>query len=901
MRRVLVVVSLCLPACASGPLSPVKSHTPPEATPPAPKTELAQAAPPGRAARPPRPGRLFDGIERPERAERGEKPAGPHILIPDWGTRGERARSYDLNHIRFAIDFDLTKRHIRGRVTNVVAPFTDDLKAIELDAEELHILSARIDGRPARFTTGKKSVQVALDRPARAGVPLEVTLEYEGTPRTGLHWVGPEPGYPDKPLEVWSQGEDMNNHFWLPMWDYPNDRTTWESFLTVPAELTAVSNGSLVGVEAGPRPGTRTFHYKMAEPNVTYLIAVAVGPWERYADAWQGRPVEYFVPRGTGEVTARRSFGQTPDMIDFFSKHAIGVDYPWPKYAQTAVAEFVVGGMENVSSTLQTDLTLHDERWHLDQTSESLVAHELAHQWFGDLLTCRSWDHLWLNEAFATYFEVLYAEHLRGRDELEMEMWKNQTQAKEGDDPESPQPLVQTYFTRTDDRPSRAVYSRGSSVLHMLRFVVGDARFRRVIQHYVEKNRGRTVDSEDLRRSVAEVTGQPLEWFFQEWVYGAGVPELEVSASWDPAKKQEVVVVKQTQKVGGAVPYFRMPVDIALVIGGKKELHRVWMAQAEDRFELPARERPQMVRFDDGGWILKTLKFDRSTEELSWQLANSDHLSARMEAIDGLGEKLTDERATEALTRVLGQPKAHWAVRARAAEALAARKKSTAARKALLSALEDPEARVRTATAKALGSFNGDQEVALALQQHLQSDRSYATQAAAVHALGQVLGKAGFDVVASGLAIPSQRDRVGTAALETMAEIDPGRALPRLLEAAAVGKPYPLRMSALSALARASADVDGADKLRIYEVLDQGLRADYYRARLAALRALGQLGGERAQARLERAAKEEIDPGFRRAAQRLAEQVKKGVALKDENTRLKRRVEELEKELRGPG
>src|SRR5262249_43619195 len=138
MRRVLVVVSLCLPACASGPLSPVKSHTPPEATPPAPKTELAQAAPPGRAARPPRPGRLFDGIERPERAERGEKPAGPHILIPDWGTRGERARSYDLNHIRFAIDFDLTKRHIRGRVTNVVAPFTDDLKAIELDAEELH-------------------------------------------------------------------------------------------------------------------------------------------------------------------------------------------------------------------------------------------------------------------------------------------------------------------------------------------------------------------------------------------------------------------------------------------------------------------------------------------------------------------------------------------------------------------------------------------------------------------------------------------------------------------------------------------------------------------------------------------------------------------------------------------
>jgi aminopeptidase N len=831
-----------------------------------------------------------------------ESAASPHVLSPDWGERGERARSYDLKHIRFALDIDPKARHIRGEVTSTVAPFADGATEIELDAEELHILEARVGGRSASFQVGPKSVKVRLPQPVAAGSDVDVTLRYEGNPRNGLHWVGPEPGYPDKPLEVWSQGEDTDNHFWLPTWDYPNDRTTWESALTVPADLVAVSNGQFLGDAPGPRPGTRTWRYRMAEPNVTYLIAIAVGPWERFTDSWRGKPVEYFVPRGTGEATARRAFGDTPAMIEYFSRQAIGVDYPWSKYAQIAVAEFVVSGMENVSATLQTDRALRDERGALDHSSETLVAHELAHQWFGDLLTCRSWDHLWLNEGFATYFEVLYLEHRRGRDEMQAEMAQNQRRAVEEDDVGAPAPLVETYFTRDHSKqPLELVYTRGSSVLHMLRFVLGDRAFFRVIHEYVTHHRGKSVDSEDLRRVIADVTGQPLEWFFQEWVYGAGWPAFEVTASWDATRKVEQVVVKQTQKVGGLVPYFRMPVDIKLVAGGKRQVHRVWVSQAEDRFELPAAQPPSLVAFDDGDWLLKTVHFEKSTADLVWQLEHDDQLAGRLQATHDLAERVTDPAATAALAQALRSRGGHQKLREELAEALSNRRRGPVAQSALLAGLSDPDAHVRAAVAEALGAFVGQTDVAEALERTMTSDRSYATQGAAIKSLGRVLGRPGFEVVSRGLALRSPEERVATAAMEALAELDPVRALPRVLEAASAGRPYAMRLRALATLGRMASDIDGSERGRVFEALDQALAADYYRARTSAIRALGRLGGERARERLERAAREEASPEFRKLAKRTAESVKSGVTLKDENQRLKRRVEQLERELRAPG
>lgn len=839
----LVVASLLAcrapePAPTAPPIPPPAIATP--ATPPAPAPQAAVATPTA-----PTP---------PERVYR-----------PDWGDPSERPRVYDLVNLRFDVDFDLDRRRIAAEATNLVVPLRDGLGEIGFDAEQLVVSAATVDGVETTFRTEPKKIVVALPRPSHAGERLAVAIRYEAEPVKGLHWVGPEPGYPEKAKQVWSQGQAEDNHFWIPTWDFPNDKASWECRLTCPADLTAVSNGVLVGTVEGPRPGTKTFHWKMEAPNSTYLIAVAVGPWERYADDFRGKPVEYFVARGVGEETARRSFGQTPDMLGFFSDF-IGVEYAWPKYAQVAVSEFVVGGMENVSCTLQTDRTLHDARAHLDADSEGLVAHELAHQWWGDLLTCRDWTHLWLNEGFATYFQVLYDEHAHGTDAMRSDMRGQQRGVLGADSAGDPRPMVEEFFSRKDGRGSNHVYTKGASVLHMLRFVLGDDLFRRAIHRYASKHAGQNVDTGDFRRAIAEETGDPLEWFFEEWVLLAGHPKFEVTASWDEAAKTETLLVRQTQKVGGLVPTFRMPVDLKFVVGGKKEVRRVWVSEAEHRFEFPLPARPSLVRFDDGGWLLKTLKFEKPIEEWIFQIENDDDLVGRIEAAEALGELSLDARATRALARALGS-KDFRAVRTACASELGKRKGNEVAKGALLAALSDREARVRAAAADALGNFEKDSAVAEALRESMTSDHSYRTRANAVRSLKKVAGGDAFDDLVTALSVPSHQGQVASAAIDALADLDPKKALPLLLERAAYGKPYDTRLPAIRALGRIASKLPEGERGPIREVLEQGLQDRWFQARLASIRGLGEVGDRTSIARLDPIAKSERDGRFRGAAE----------------------------------
>jgi aminopeptidase N len=784
-------------------------------------------------------------------------------LSPTWGGRAEHARTYDLLDVRFSIDFDLDKRHIRGEATNTISPIQDGLREAVFDSEDLRILGATVDGREARYQVDREHVVVALDRAAKPGEKIAVTIAYEGEPTNGLHWVGPEPGYPNKPRQCWSQGEDMDNHFWIPTWDYPNDRATTECFLTCADDLVAVSNGMLVESKPGPRPGTKTWHYKLDQPYVTYLIAVAIGPWARYADDFRGKPVEYFVNKDVDEATARRSFGDTPDMLAFFSDK-IGVEYPWPKYAQVAVTEFVVGGMENVTTTLQTDSTLHDERAHLDSTSEGLVAHELAHQWWGDYLTCRDWSHLWLNEGFATYFQVMYAEHKRGTDELRLQMRRQQSGFRNQDPADDPKPLVSTGFTRKGDEANHHVYTKGSSVLHMLRFVLGDDAFWKAIHHYCDSHRQELVDSRDFQIAINEATGQPLDWFFDEWVTGAGYPKFEVSASWDDATDVETLVVKQTQKVGGAVPLFRMPVDVKFVADGKKTVKRIWVSKAEETFAFPLDARPQIVRFDDGGWIAKTLKFEKTTDDWMFQLANDDDVIGRLEAMDSLADRTSDDRVVDALARCLGS-KDLEDVRDDAARALGKRKDSPAARQALVAALGDPKSAVRAAAASSLGAWEKDAEIYASLKKLLAGDPSYRVCTSALRSMRKVQGAAAWDDIAAARAMPSQRDQIADAALEMLADIDGAKALPMLLDEASYGKPYATRFTAMSALAKQAKGATADLQKKIFDVLEKGLDDRYFRARSAAIRAVGEAGDVAAKAKLQKLGDEAHDERFKGA------------------------------------
>jgi len=825
-------------------------------------------------------------------------------LTPTWGGRAERARTYDLIDVRYALDFDLVAKKIAGEVTNTIAPIANGLREAAFDSEGLTILGATVNGKDAHFQTDPTHVIVALDPAPKAGESVAVTVRYEGSPTKGLYWVSPEPSYPDKPYQAWTQGEDMDNHFWLPTWDYPNDRATYEAFLTCKDDLVATANGLLVDVKPGEKPGTKTWHYRMAQPNVTYLIALAIGPWERYADEYKGKPVEYFVNKGVGEEKARRSFGKTPAMLEFFESF-IGVGYPWDKYAQVAVTEFIVGGMENVSNTLQTDRTLHDERSALDRSSEGLVAHELAHQWFGDLLTCRDWTHLWLNEGFATYFQVLFAESQRGVDDLRLEMRGQQQGFIRSDGRDKPRPMVSNGFTRIGDEQNRNVYTKGSSVLHMLRFVLGDEAFRTAIRHYTTKHAGQLVDTRDFQLAINEATGQPLDWFFEQWVTGAGYPKFEVRAEWDESTRTETLRVKQTQTVGGAVPVFRMPVDVKFVVDGQKTVRRVWVHEKEQSFSFPLEGRPELVRFDDGGWIAKTLDFEKTVDEWVYQLEHDDDIIGRLEALDALAAKTGDELATRALARCTTSND-HKDVREDAATALGKRKDSTVARGALLAATRDAQSKVRAAAARGLASFEGDDEAYDSLRALVGVDPSYSVQSAALRGIRGVRGAASWDDLVAARDIASENDSIRSTANDLIAEVDPSRATPLLLADAAIGRPSSLRQSALSFLSRRAKDASEADRAAIVVLLEKGLDEKSSRARRSAISGLGDAYAKGSLARLKEIAEKDSDERVRGAAKSAVEKIEKGPDAgaataagsadpKAEIERLRKRVAELER------
>ena len=289
------------------------------------------------------------------------------------------------------------------------------MRDITLDAFDLTVHRVRSNGRLLPFDNDRRRLTIGLGRSRRVGRNIRLVVEYEAMPRRGLYFLRPDEAYPNRPRQVWSQGEDEDSRHWFPCYDYPNDRVTSEVVVTVPSRYIAISNGRLLEVREG-EDATKTYHWRQEQPHATYLVSLVVGEFARIEDEVDGIPVEYYVPPGR-EEDARRTLGQTPDVLRFFSE-TTGVPYPWDKYAQVTVADFIFGGMENTTATTLTDTVLHDQRAHLDFSAVALVAHEAAHQWFGDLLTCRDWSHAWLNEGFATYFELLYKEHHEGADEF---------------------------------------------------------------------------------------------------------------------------------------------------------------------------------------------------------------------------------------------------------------------------------------------------------------------------------------------------------------------------------------------------------------------------------------------------------------------------------------------------
>src|SRR4051794_10113394 len=400
-------------------------------------------------------------------------PARRPFAKPDAPRRTERIREVDIKHIKGELTLDLGKKEVRGKVTHRLTPLHPYLTRVEFDCgPELKVskVAAGPGAAECKFEHKGEKLVITLDKPYGPDDTIDLAISYAGSPESGLHFVTPDPAYPNRPTAIWTQGEAEDNHHWLPCYDYPNDRVTTEMIITIARPFSVVSNGVLVDTRENA-DGTRTFHWKMDQPHSTYLITVAAADFVAFHDKVDSLPVDYYVTRNVDEATARRFMGKTPGMIRFYNLK-IGQPYAYPKYAQVCLPEFG-GGMENPSAPPKAGSAPLDKVEALEQDMDGLVAHELAHQWFGDLLTCKDWSNIWLNEGFASYFDPLFAEHDLGEDEFRLRM-EGELRSYLGNDRQYRRPIVETRYGSPMEMFDSMTYAKGGCVLHMLRGLLGD-------------------------------------------------------------------------------------------------------------------------------------------------------------------------------------------------------------------------------------------------------------------------------------------------------------------------------------------------------------------------------------------------------------------------------------------
>jgi aminopeptidase N len=755
--------------------------------------------------------------------------------------RGAPSRTYHVENYKLKLRFEQLKGEVFGHETVKLRPIQTHFHKFYLNSAELTIDSVTIEqahGGPVklRYTVQDQRLWITLDRDYEPASTLDVRIVYHGFPRTGLFFVNPTTSYPGWPREVFSQGEPELNHYWFPCWDYPNDMATSETVTTVPDGQIVVSNGKLVKVTRAA--GRATYDWVESIPHSSYLISLAVGPWRKFTDKYEDKPVDYYVPDSVDEATARRSFHLTPDMIGFFSR-ATGLDYPYEQYAQTTVQNYIFGGQENVSATTLTDTTLHDTRADQDYPSTNLVSHELGQHWFGDFVQGRDWANIWLNEGFATYLEALYTQHHEGNDAYRFAIYNDQLTEQEEDRDLYRRSIVNHHYNDPLDMFDATTHEKGADVLDMLRYVVDGAEAAtqpasqnevlfRALHHYLAAHHAQTTDTADLIEDIRATTGEEIDWFFREWVFMSGHPDYRVEASYDATKKAEKVTVTQTQRTDAETPIFDMPVELAFYgVDGERKKTQVRDNSQRQEFEIPLDFEPLWVDFDPDDLIDKTLRFDKPVDVLIAEAERNPSMMSRLWAAQQLGTTTlaNPDARVEALVQVLGNDE-FYGVRAVAATGLGSIG-TDQAKSALLSASQQPDSRVRTAVFEALGNFSNDPAVYSALVKALHDDSSYAVETAAAKGLGKSGAVQAFDVLqAEALMKPEMH--VMQATLSGLAATKNPKAVEILLGQAQPGVPERIRLSALTGLESLKVAVTSSQVPELTEAVRTALHDPFY-------------------------------------------------------------------------
>ncbi len=833
------------------------------------------------------------------RQAQGERRAAPFAL-PGDRKNYLRDRDFDVKHIKIEVALDVPNKQVRGKTTLTLEPLTGTSKLIELDAEDMEVSAVTAGGQSVPFTMGDRTLVVEMPQAPAEGRSLDVAVEYVATPQRGIYFTGPDDGYPDKPHQVWTQGQDTDNHHWFPCIDEPKGRLTSEVIATVPAKWTAVSNGKLASTKTataaemrGLRPppsqgqASKTFRWVQDKPHAVYLITLAAGDLSHLVLQEKPTLVDFYCQPGR-EEDGKRSFGNTPAMVKLY-EDLFGEKYPWAKYTQVAAQDFIFGGMENTSATTQTDLTLHDAKAHVDFSSDFLVAHEAVHQWFGDLLTCREWAHGWLNEGFATFFESVWQEHHRGHDEY---IYDVMGLARNYISERYRRPIVERTYNTPVDIFDRHLYDKAGVVLHMLRRELGDGPFYRAIKHYVQQYKGRNVVTSDFQRAIEEATGRSMDWFFDQWIYGPGHPDLKVTYSWDDKTKTATLGVKQSQSGDGMPDVFRATVDVAFVTGsGTRQLQRVKLTEREHTFLFVLPEKPKMVQFDAGMSLLKTVDFSKPKDMLIYQLGHDEDVVGRVEAARGLA-KHTSPDSIKALRQAVEKDK-FWGVQVNAARSLG-EVRTEAALEVLLDCTKIEHPKGRRGVAEALGSFRNSAAAARALQGMLAGDESYYVTSTAASSLGRTRVESGYDALVSALDRDSHMEVIRAGAMNGLSEFKGDlqkKARKVATEWTSYGRPARAREAAISALGRLGHE-DKETLDRLTDLLDDR----WYRARLFAIHALDELKEPDAVPAIQRLVNRERDGRVVRSAREAVASIRNG--RKDDTSKLREDFNKLDEENR---
>jgi aminopeptidase N len=659
-----------------------------------------------------------------------------------------------------------------------------------------------------------------------------------------LYFILPDKDYPKRPVQIWTQGESEDTRYYLPTYDYPNDRLTTETILTVPSEWLTVSNGKLISTtDAGG--GMKTWTWRESLPSSTYLFTVVTGEFVERKDSWRNLPVTYYAPKDRADRLAI-NYSRTPAMIEFFSKK-LGVDYAWEKYAQSMVDEFVAGGMENSSATTNTASSLRHPKLVAEypQDEDGLISHELGHQWFGDLLTTKDWGNIWLNEGFATFMEFMWTESHYGKDEGDYERWDSMREWSLQHNLYA-KPIVRRDFDDSSEFDGNA-YGKGALVLSMLRRQLGEQGFYASLKHYLEVNRGKNVVTADLTRAIEETTHTNVDRFFDQWVYGAGAPQFEIAYQYDADRKQVALHVKQLQKIEDRVGLFMVPVEVEITNSTGSKLYPITVAKPDETFTFPSASAPQLVIFDKGSQVLKSADFKKESREWIYQLKNAGELADRADAAVALGKLKGNDEAAAALGEALRNDKRRG-LRVEAAKALGEMGGPAAAKELLNALASTEEASLKSAIVQALAAFKDNAEVAAKLETVAGKDGSYRAQAAALQAIGRLKSARAYDILVAAVDGDSPDAFLRNAALRGLGSLGDDKAAPLLREWTMPGKEFSSREAAIASLARLKKD----DK-EITQLFAGYLKEPHFPIRTSAIFALGTRGDASAIPALEAA------------------------------------------------